>query len=125
MNIVKRLVVVPKLPGPLLRLKELAYNLWWSFDPEGRDLFRRLDSDLWERSGHNPVQMLGMVGQERLNLMAEDEGYLSQLERTWQRIEDYLNSSHRFSHREVDGQVFAYFRKLSIMIPPPTTSSPS
>ena len=109
MNIVKRLVVVPKLPGPLTRLKELAYNLWWSFDPEGRDLFRRLDPDLWERSNHNPVLMLGTVGQDRLNVLAEDEGYLSQLERTWQRIEDYLNSSHRFSHREVEGQVFAYF----------------
>jgi glycogen phosphorylase len=109
MNIVKRLVVVPKLPGPLMRLRKLAYNLWWSFDLEGRELFRRLDPDLWDRTGHNPVQMIGSVSQERLNLLAEDEGYLSQLDRTVQRLDDYMNSSHRFSHREVEGQVFAYF----------------
>ena len=109
MNIVKRLVVVPKLPPALKRLSELAHNIWWSFDPEGRELFVRLDPDLWERLGQNPVQMLGSVNQDRLNLLAEDEGYLSQLERTWQRFQDYLNSSHRFSHREVEGQRFAYF----------------
>jgi len=109
MDIVKHLVVVPTLPQPLRRLKEVAYNLWWSFDDEGRELFRRLDPDLWERLYHNPVHMLGMVSQDRLNLLAEDEGYLSQLERAWQRLQDYLNSSHRFSHREVEGQVFAYF----------------
>jgi starch phosphorylase len=109
MNIVKRLVVVPKLPPALQRLKPLAYNIWWSFDPEGRELFRRLDSDLWERLYHNPVHMLGSVSQERLNMLADDEGFLSQLERTWQRFQDYLNSSHRFSHREAEGQVIAYF----------------
>ncbi len=109
MNIVKHLVVVPKLPSSLERLRELAYNLWWSFDPEGRELFRRLDSELWERLYHNPVHLLGMASQDRLNLLAEDEGYLSQLDRAWERFQDYVDSSHRFSHREVEGQVFAYF----------------
>ncbi|NIA22308.1 MAG: alpha-glucan family phosphorylase [Anaerolineaceae bacterium] len=109
MNIVKRLVVVPKLPPQLERLKELAYNIWWSWDPEGRQLFRRLDPDLWERTYHNPVHMLGTASQDRLNFLADDEGYLSQLDRAWQRFQDYMASSHRFSHREVEGQVFAYF----------------
>jgi len=109
MNIVKRLVVVPKLPPQLERLKELAYNIWWSWDPEGRQLFRRLDPDLWERTYHNPVHMLGSVSQDSLAALAEDEGYLSQLERAWQRFRDYMESSHRFSHREVEGQTFAYF----------------
>lgn len=109
MNIVKKLVVVPRLPAALERLKPLAYNIWWSFDQEGRELFRRLDPDLWERLGHNPVHMLGSVSQDRLNVLADDEGFLSQLNRTWQRLQDYLNSSHRFSHREAEGQVLAYF----------------
>ena len=109
MKIVRQLVVIPKLPPALARLKELAYNLWWAFDPDGRELFRRVEFDLWERTYHNPVQMLGMVGQDRLNILAEDEGFLSQLDHTWQRFQDYMNSSHRFSHRETAGQVFAYF----------------
>jgi hypothetical protein len=32
-----------KLPARISRLGELAYNLWWSWHPLGRDLFRALD----------------------------------------------------------------------------------
>ncbi len=109
MKIIRNIVVVPKLPPSLERLKSLAYNLWWAFDPEGRDVFRRVDPELWERLEHNPVHLLGAVSQERLDQLAEDEGYLAQLERTWQRFDDYVNSSHRFGHRETEGQTLAYF----------------
>ena len=51
--------VVPCLPPRVERLRELAYNLWWSWHMDVIDLFRNLDRDLWERSGHNPVLMLG------------------------------------------------------------------
>ncbi|MGD2206383.1 MAG: DUF3417 domain-containing protein, partial [Anaerolineae bacterium] len=51
--------VVPSLPAELERLRELACNLWWSWNHEAIELFRRLDRDLWESTGHNPVLMLG------------------------------------------------------------------
>ena len=68
--------VAPSLPQPLQRLYALAYNLVWVWDNELLELFMRLDTDLWEESHHNPVQMLGAIKQQRLNSLAHDEAFL-------------------------------------------------
>ena len=68
--------VIPRLPASLERLRELAYNLRWSWNHDTIELFRRLDSDLWETSGHNPVRMLGTINQKRLEEAAADESFL-------------------------------------------------
>lgn len=71
--------VVPNVPAALQPLLELAYNLWWSWHPEAVQLFVRVDRDLWEESGHNPVKMLGMVDQKLLERIAQDQSYLHAL----------------------------------------------
>ena len=53
-----------KIPEKINRLSELVYNLWWSWTPEARELFRRLDYPLWRRTQHNPVQMLQEISTE-------------------------------------------------------------
>jgi len=47
--------MVREVPERIQRLTELAYNLWWSWHPEARDLFRMLDYSLWNRVHYNPV----------------------------------------------------------------------
>ncbi len=71
--------VVPSLPEPLKPLLRIARNLWWTWHPEAVDLFVRLDRDLWRESHHNPVKMLGMVSQSRLDEASKDEGFLTSL----------------------------------------------
>jgi glycogen phosphorylase len=88
-----RFSVVPSLPPVLEPLSDLAFNLHWEWDPEAIDLFRRLDPDLWEASGHNPVLMLGNIAQQRLLVLAGDDGFLAQMERVTERLERYM--SHR------------------------------
>ncbi len=46
-----------QLPPVVARLYDLAYNLWWTWTPSARDLFRRLDAASWELY-RNPVQLL-------------------------------------------------------------------
>ena len=82
--------VVPALPSRLEALRTLAYNLQWDWDVETIDLFQRLDSDLWESSRYNPVLMLGTISQQRLQEVAEDDGFIAQMDRAAQRMEDYL-----------------------------------
>lgn len=71
--------VAPSLPGPLEALRPLTYNLRWAWDHDTIELFRRLDSDLWEATGHNPVLLLGTVDQSKLEAAAHDESFLA----TW------------------------------------------
>jgi glycogen phosphorylase len=82
--------VSPSLPKQLEPLRKLAYNLHWDWNVETKDLFRRLDRDLWESSRHNPVLMLGTISQARLQEVAEDEGFLAQMERASRQLDDYL-----------------------------------
>lgn len=82
--------VAPRLPEAVAGLHELAYNLYWSWRPEVIELFRRVDRDLWERVGHNPVRLIGEVKQSRFEELAGDEGFLAQLRRLQDQLHDYL-----------------------------------
>ncbi len=91
--------VIPSLPAALEGLRELAYNLRWAWDHDTIELFRRLDGDLWESTGHNPVLMLGSIDQAELDTAARDESFLAHLERTLNELHAYLTSSSTWFHR--------------------------
>jgi starch phosphorylase len=84
--------VIPSLPHKLERLRDLAHNLWWCWNHDAIELFRRLDRDLWETSDHNPVLMLGTIRQERLEQAAEDDGFVAHFDRVWREFERYMKN---------------------------------
>jgi glycogen phosphorylase len=43
-------------------LTDLALDLTWTWEPRIRDLFARLDPQLWEQCAHNPVALLARLG---------------------------------------------------------------
>jgi len=66
-----------KLPERINRLEELANNLWWSWHPQARELFRVLDYPLWRLSGHNPVKQLHEINTDKLAAAAADPTFLN------------------------------------------------
>ena len=56
-----RYVPLPPLPARISRLNDLAYDLWWSWNAEAREVFRDLDYPLWRFTDHNPVLLLHLV----------------------------------------------------------------
>lgn len=71
--------VAPSIPENLQFLEELARNLWWCWNADAIELFRRINPKLWQESGLNPLQLLRSVSQERLESLSEDAGFLKQL----------------------------------------------
>ena len=65
-----------EIPERIGRIKELAYNLWWSWNPKARELFRALDYNLWRLSNHNPVRILRVISKERLEWAANSPRFL-------------------------------------------------
>jgi len=108
---VRTFTVVPALPKPLSRLRELAYNLWWCWNPDGFDLFRRLDVDLWEQVEHNPVRLLSTISQARLEQAAKDRAYLAQLDRVMDGLYVYMSQRTWFDEHYPDAKngTIAYF----------------
>ncbi len=83
--------VIPNLPQQLESLRRLAYNLCFGWKGEIRDLFQRIGPRLWEECGHNPVLMLGLVSQDRLDELSSDQGFQAQLEQVSQDFDRYLS----------------------------------
>ena len=96
MNILGHLTVRPELPAPVARLGELATNLYWTWEPAARALFRDLDPHLWEAHGHNPVRLLREVRQQRLDAAAEDPAYLASYAEVIAAFDAYLNGANWF-----------------------------
>src|SRR5215472_8457284 len=82
--------VTPILPAALEPLRELSFNLWWTWEPAARRLFRELDPELWNQTNHNPVRMLQLSRQSRLEELAQDKNFLRELKQVFQDFEKYL-----------------------------------
>ncbi len=87
---VRSFTVLPALPESLKPLEVLARNLFWSWNPQFVELFRRIDPVLWSACGHNPVKLLGNVSQARLEALSENESFLSELARASEMLDAYL-----------------------------------
>jgi len=94
----RSLTAVVDLPPAISRLREMAYNLWWLWNPETLGLFTHLDPKLWEESGGNPVRMLEGVSPERLAEAARHDGYRSLYERVLREFDDYLKGRGNGRH---------------------------
>ena len=92
MRPLRMFTIEPSLPEQLAPLVELAHNMWWCWQGDVLELFRRLDSKGWEDCYHNPVALLGRIPQERLAELAVDDGFLAHLQRAHQGLKDYMSS---------------------------------
>ena len=101
-----------KMPAKIKRLPELAYNLWWSWTPEARNLFRRLDYPLWSNTRHNPVQMLQEISQEKLETMAADGAFYRQYTKVLLKMDREMDFGHSWfnqTYPELTDKTVGYF----------------
>jgi starch phosphorylase len=82
---------VSKLPRRIEGLNELAYNLWWSWHIEARQLFKALDTPLWKTTGHNPVKMLQQIASHRLVAASQDPLFLKKYDSVMSEFKDIIS----------------------------------
>jgi len=88
-----------KLPLPLKRLADLAYNYWWSWTSERVFLFQNILPEAWERYGHNPVAVLESASYERLTQLAENPFYIKQVSQLVGEFDGYMNQQDTWVSR--------------------------
>jgi glycogen phosphorylase len=111
MNILGRFTVLPHLPPAVERLEQLSRNLYWTWEPAARRLFRELDPELWEEVDHNPVVLLREIDQARLEARAGDEAYQALYQEVINAFDAYLsNGAWRDPESgSLEGHRYAYF----------------
>ncbi len=87
-----------KIPEKINRLPELAYNLWWSWSLEARELFRRLDYPMWRRTQHNPVQMLQELSPIQLKAASQDGAFIRQYNKVMMLYDREMRNGRSWFH---------------------------
>lgn len=82
--------VVPVLPDRIGKLKAVAYNLLWSWNPDIQAMFRVIDGAVWDAVGHNPARLLRAASQRKLDEAAASESFLEHYDRCVSYLEHYL-----------------------------------
>jgi glycogen phosphorylase len=103
---------LPPLPDRINSLDQLAVDLWWSWNAEGREVFRRLDYTLWRETAHNPVRMLAIVAREKLEAAAANPVFLTAYDRAIASLESARGAHNTWwaaRYPELQGRSIAYF----------------
>ena len=112
MYVFNKITVTPQLPERIRDLSKVANNLWWSWNSEFLRLFKKIDTDLWERVEKNPVKFLKLISQEKLNQILGDNEFLKQYDELLGNFNNYMKSKNTwFSKNYPDNKndLIAYF----------------
>ena len=109
MNKLLTFQVIPNIPEPLSFLEILSKNLWWSWQTDAIELFRRIDPRLWEYSKKNPLVFLTQISQQRFKELAKDKGFLSNQHNVKKRFEEEVLSPVDKTKTPYGEEIIAYF----------------
>ncbi len=79
-----------ELPAQLKPLEEMAHNLWWVWNSEGKSLFRDLNHDLWRSTGENPVMLLHRLSSDRIDEILADKVMMDRIANVYAQMREYL-----------------------------------
>jgi starch phosphorylase len=85
-----------------LRLAEgihrLAYNIWWTWNPNAQDLFKVLSEESWTRSRHNAIAVIKSMSPEELAATLYSNHVRRRAEAVIEEFEAYLNDSNTWAN---------------------------
>jgi len=100
----KDIYVQSDVPAKLSSLKEMANNLWWSWNSEAEALFKRMDPSLWDEVSHNPKLLIEKIDYKRLMILEDDEEFVADLKKIYDEFIVYMNRAD-----DPDMPAIAYF----------------
>jgi starch phosphorylase len=100
------------VPARLAGLAELASNLWWSWHPAARMLYKNLNRQVWKESTHNPVRVLQELPPETLAPFTGDSLYLGEYDAVLKQFRDELAGEDCWCNEKIldhEEHTVAYF----------------
>jgi starch phosphorylase len=100
------------LPSRIHRLHDIALDIWWSWTPSARRMFRSLDYPLWRATAHNPVRMLRTIDAAKLQAAATDPAFLQFYDQSVQALDHARTGKGTWwaaNGPDINGRVIAYF----------------
>ncbi len=86
-------IAIPKLPKEIEGLEKISLNLWWTWNPQGKALFKYISPYLWKESGHNPIKLLKSLSDEDFKALVKNENFMKEYRYVLTLFENYINNS--------------------------------
>jgi len=79
------------MPKNLKKLEEIAYNLWWVWNSDAKNLFRHIDNEAWHKAQSNPVLLLQTIKYDKLVELGKDEQFMAKLDKIYAEFRAYMD----------------------------------
>lgn len=79
-----------ELPEELKVLEEIAHNLWWSWSHKAKDMFCKLDPQLWNKTECNPVMLIRNLSEENVERILKDEKLMKEIKSVYKEFRQYM-----------------------------------
>ena len=79
------------LPENLHKLQEIAYNLWWVWNSDAKNIFRSIDVEAWKKAESNPIVLLNILSYDRLLELSKDKKFMKQLDAVYAEFRAYMD----------------------------------
>ena len=88
----KEITVQANLPEELTKLREIAYNLAWTWNSEAKNIFRYIDINAWHKAQSNPIMLLNTISYDKMLQLCQDKDFMTQLDNTYQAFRQYIDT---------------------------------
>lgn len=108
----EKITVTTVVPEKLKKLEEIAANVWWSWNPLARNLYKQIDKKLWVSVEKNPVRFMQQVSQEKLEEAYNNPEYMGKYNKIADLFTNYMNEKNTWfdkNYPEKKDKVIAYF----------------
>ncbi|MBR1928737.1 MAG: alpha-glucan family phosphorylase [Paludibacteraceae bacterium] len=87
----KEIDVHQHLPENLKKLEELAYNLWWVWNSDAKNIFRHIDNEAWHKAESNPIVLLNTISYDKLVELGKNKQFMENLDRVYANFRAYMD----------------------------------
>lgn len=88
----RNVIVKLTIPEKLKPLHEIAYNIWWCWNDNAKELFKNMDPELWKSSQHNPVKLFNQIDYSRLKELGANSGFMDKVSEVYTCYKEYINT---------------------------------
>lgn len=87
----KEINVRANIPENLKKLEEIAYNLWWVWNSDAKNIFRHIDNDAWHKAQSNPIVLLRLLSYDKLIELGKDKQFMALLDSIYAEFRAYMD----------------------------------
>jgi len=95
----------------LNQLKEISYNLYWTWNNDVYEIFREINDEYWRWTERNPVKFLETIDENYLYEMIEKKNLKEKIRNSYIQYKKYLKEKTYFQthYFKTEKPLIAYF----------------